>query len=253
MEEKITNDNIIKNISYDQSEILLNIMNLYNNGKPFECDITASELKFYQKNIKQKYDIPIPKILMDVYPQTDDIVKITPFKRLPLEDNSLSSIVVDLPFVISPHTAPSSVTPKEGSQLIFQRFSGWYPAMEAYENMYWWMKECARVLKEDGIVVWKMQSTVSGGIQHWFSPYSHICGQNFGLYVVDEFILEAKARLISNAKMKKQYHARKYTSTFWVFKKTKKNNEKTNILKILEHCKNLDSNNLLEGKIWEVK
>ena len=84
MENQIINNNtIIKNISYDQTEILYNIMKLYNDGKPFECDITASELKFYQKNKLNKYDIPVPKILMDVFPQSEDIIKITPFKKLP--------------------------------------------------------------------------------------------------------------------------------------------------------------------------
>lgn len=251
--ENLNNDTIIKNISTDQSEILYNIMNLYNNGEPFECDITASELKFYEKNIKQKYAVPVPKILMDVYPQREDIIKITPFKRLPLEDNSISSIVVDLPFVISPHTSPSSTDSKDGSMLIFKRFSGWYPYMEAYENMYWWLKECSRVIKDNGIIVWKMQSTVSGGINHWFTPYCFLCAQNFGLYTIDEFILQAKARLISAGKYKKQCHARKYTSTFWVFKKDNKANEKTNIIKILNHCKTLDESNMIENKIWEVK
>ena len=36
------NTTIIKNISSNQSEILKWIMDLHNEGKPFECDITAS-------------------------------------------------------------------------------------------------------------------------------------------------------------------------------------------------------------------
>lgn len=251
--ENLDNKNIIRNISTDQSEILLNIMNLYNKGNAFDCDITASELKFYKKNKKTKFEIPTPKILMDVCPINDEIIKITPFERLPLEDNSIESIVVDLPFVISPHTSPSALKSKDGSNLIFKRFSGWYPPMEAYENMYWWLKECNRVLKEDGIIVWKMQSTVSGGINHWFVPYCFMCAQNFGLYVIDEFILEAKARLISKSKYKKQCHARKFTSTFWVFQKSPKLAKKTNCLEFLKHCKELDNNNELEHKVWELK
>ena len=245
----INNDNIIKNISYDQSEILYNIMNLYNDGKPFECDITASELKFYKKNIKQKFEIPIPKILMDVYPQRDDIVKITPFKRLPLEDNSISSIVVDLPFVISPHTSPSSTDAKDGSMLIFKRFSGFYPVAEMFENYWWWMSECNRVLKDDGIIVWKSQSTVSGGINYQTEEFSFMCATRLGLYTIDKFYLEAKARLISNAKMKNQCHARKYTSSFYVFKKDSKFGEKNNYFKMIEDY----TTNSLENKVWEVK
>ena len=98
-----------------------------------------------------------------------------------------------------------------------------------------------------------MQSTVSGGLSHWWTPFCFMCAQNFGLYCIDEFILQAKARLISPSKYKKQCHARKYTSTFWVFTKSSKNAQKTNCLNILEHCKELDKNNELENKEWELK
>jgi len=247
--ENLNNETIIKNISTDQSEILLNIMNLYNEGKPFECDITASELKFYKQNKKSKYNIPEPKILMDVYPQREDIIKIVPFRRIPLEDNSISSIVVDLPFVISPHTSESSVNPKDGSMLIFQRFSGFYPVAEMYENYYWWLSECKRVLKDNGIIVWKTQSTVSGGINHSTEEFSFMCANKLGLYTIDKFYLEAKARLISPKKYKKQCHARKYTSSFYVFQKNDKMFEKTNYFKFIEDY----TNNSLEYKEWEVK
>lgn len=253
--ENLNNKTIIKNISTDQSEILHNIGTLYNNGSDhFDCDITASSLGFYGGKKKDKFAIPEPKILMDVYPTREDIIKITPFEKLPLNDNSIHSVVVDLPFVISPKKAPSATTDiKDGSNLIFKRFSSWYPAMEGYENMYWWLKECARVIDNDGIIVWKMQSTVSGGINHWFAPFCFMCAQHFGLYVIDEFILQAKARLISPKKYNKQCHARKYTSTFFVFKKEPKTAEKTNCLNILKHCILQDESRNLEGKVWVEK
>lgn len=243
------NTTIIKNISSNQSEILKWIMDLHNEGKPFECDITASELKFYGNGRGSKFNIPTPRILMDVYPISDNIIKITPFKKLPLEDCSVSSIVCDLPFVCSPKTCKSMVEEKEGSNLISRRFSSWYPMQEGYENIYWWINECKRVLKDDGILVWKMQSTVSGGLQHMLSEFSAVCAADCGLYISDQFILQAKARLISASKIKKQVHARKYTSTFWVFKKDKKKDAKTNLLQKLEECKN----NVYEGKVWPIK
>lgn len=253
--ENLNNKTIIKNISTDQSEILHNIGTLYNDGSDhFDCDITASSLGFYNGKKKDKYVIPEPKFLMDVYPTREDIIKITPFSALPLDDESIHSVVVDLPFVISPKKAPSATTDiKDGSNLIFKRFSSWYPAMEGYENMYWWLKECARVIDKNGIIIWKMQSTVSGGINHWYAPFCFMCAQHFGLYVIDEFILQAKARLISPNKYKKQCHARKYTSTFFVFKKDAKMGEKTSCLKLLEHCIFQDESRNLEGKVWVEK
>ena len=246
---ELNNSTVIKNISTDQSEILKWIMDLYNNGEPFDCDITASELKFYGDAKGCKYSIPVPKILMDVYPTREDIIKITPFNKLPLEDNSVSSIVCDLPFVCSPKTCKSVVEKKEGANIISNRFSSWYPMQEGYENIYWWITECKRVLKDGGILVWKMQSSVSGGLQHLLSEFSAVCAADCGLYINDQFILEAKARLISASKIKKQQHSRKYTSTFWVFKKDGKKDKKTNLLTKLQECKE----NVFEGKVWEVK
>jgi hypothetical protein len=60
-----------------------------------------------------------------------------------------------------------------------------------------------------------------------------MCASNAGFYIKDKFILEAKARLISGSKIKKQQHARKYTSTFWVFKKDEKMAAKTKYLDIM--------------------
>ena len=77
--KKLDNSNIIRNISFDQSEILHNIMHLYNNDEPFDCDMTASELKFYQKVKGNKYVIPEPKILFDVFPKEEKIKKIEPY------------------------------------------------------------------------------------------------------------------------------------------------------------------------------
>ena len=67
-------------------------MQLYNDGKPFDCDMTASELKFYGETKGYKYIIPEPKILFDVYPTQEKIKKIVPFQPLPLEDNSIHSM-----------------------------------------------------------------------------------------------------------------------------------------------------------------
>ena len=248
-EEKLNNSNVIRNLYYDQKEILYHIMQLHNNGKPFDCDITASTLNFYKNSKNEQFIIPTPKYLFDVYPQSEEIQKITPFEKLPLEDNSIESIVIDLPFVIGPKTCASAKDPKKGSLIIQKRFASFYPYNELLENIYWWIQEAYRVLKDDGICVFKMQSTVSGGVQIWSDPFSFMCAQSLGFYVKDEFVLSAKSRLISSTKIKKQQHARKYTSSFYVFEKNNKKANKTNLFKILENCQNQN----LEGKIFELK
>lgn len=241
--EQLNNDNIIKNISFDQSEILYNIMKLYNGGNPFECDITASELKFYEgRGRGGKYDIPLPRLLFDVFPQDERVMKIEKWGALPLEDNSIDSVVVDLPFVISPANSPSAKNPNEGSQLIARRFAAYYPVDNLYYSYYHWIKECYRVLKEGGILVFKEQSVISGGIRHNTDEFSFMAGEKVGFKMIDKFILEAKARLISNAKYKNgQLHSRSYTSQFLVFKKEEKFKSKEfKYYELLDKCEEME-------------
>ena len=237
VKKRLTNSNIIKNISFDQSEILWNIMQLYNDGKPFDCDMTASELKFYGKG-RGEYEIPVPRILFDVYPQSENIQKIEKWGNLPLPDNSIHSIVIDLPFVVSPANSPSAVNPNKGSQLIARRFAAYYPVDNLYLSYYNWLRNAYRVLDEGGICVFKEQSVISGGIRHNTDEFSYMAAERVGFKMVDKFILEAKARLISNAKYKDgQKHSRSFTSQFLVFvKESKRKSKEFNYAELLDRC-----------------
>jgi len=247
--EKLNNSNIIKNISEDQSEILHNIGVLYNNGSDqFDCDITASSLGFYNKKRGKKYCIPEPKILMDVCPTREDIIKIEKWGNLPLEDSSIHSIVMDLPFVISPANAPSATkNVKEGSNLIYKRFASYYPVDNLYYSYYHWLKEAYRVLDDNGICIFKCQSCISGGLRHSIEEFSFMAAQRFGFTMEDKFTLQAKARLISPTKYKSgQQHSRSYTSQFLVFKKVVKKNSKNFFFEdLLDKCEVMDSENYI--------
>lgn len=247
-EETVNSGNIIRNTSFSQKEILKNIMALYNNNEPFDCDITASTLKFYTKT-KGEDEIPLPKYLFDVYPQSENIKQIVPFQKIPMEDNSLGSIVFDPPFVISPKTCKSATEGKDKSCLIYKRFSSFYPVSELYYNYYWWIKEAYRTLKDNGIFIVKCMSTVSGGYQHNTEEFVFMTAMKMGFYCVDKFILNAKARLISSSKYKKQCHARKYTSVFYVFQKDSKMLNKFNYFDLINK---MEEENL-EGMVWELK
>jgi hypothetical protein len=153
MSEKLNNNTVIKNISFNQKEILYNIMQLHNGGKPYEADMTASSLGFYKNKPNDSYIIPEPKILLDVFPQREDIIKIEPYKPLPLEDNSIDSMVCDLPFIVAPHKSPSVVNPKDGSNVIFNRFHSFYPASDMLAQYKFWIEEIYRVLKLKGQLI----------------------------------------------------------------------------------------------------
>ncbi len=226
-------NDVIRSIGYNQHEILYNIMQMHNDGKPFDCDPTYSIGNFYGKfNIAKtngetvEIEIPAPKYKFDVCPQVEGVEKIEPLGKLPLEDNSIDSICVDLPFVIS--CGPSMNTPdvdengnKVKNNLISRRFASYYPVAELLKSYKHFLKESYRVLKEDGILVWKTQGTISGS-KFLVSPYySRLIAESIGFDSLDEFILLAKNRLVSG-KINKQQHARSFHSYFLVFKKSLK-------------------------------
>lgn len=211
-------NDVIKSVSGNQHKIIFDVMQLYNNGKPFDCDMTYSIGNFYGKfNIDGKeMEIPQPTYKFDVCPQTEDTIKIEPFGALPLGDNSIDSIMIDLPFVIT--VGPSLNEDKKGQNIIAKRFSGYYPAVDMYKSYAHWIREAYRVLKSNGLLCFKTQATISGGINHDTPTFSKMCAMKCGFVNEDEFILTAKSRLISG-KVKRQQHARKFHSSFLVFRK----------------------------------
>lgn len=222
---------VIKNVSYNQHEILYNIQQLHNNGQDYDCDMTYSRGGFYGKfyipnteGSSEQIILTPPKYKFDIVPQFDDVVKIEKDGLLPLDNNSINSIVIDLPFVIAPHNAPSLINDGiNKSNLIIKRFSCYYPASEMFTSYSHWLQEAFRVLKDNGICVFKCQNTISSGKFYCTEEYAWLEAQKKGFYVLDRFILLAKARLISG-KIKKQRHARNFSSTFWVFQKSTKKN-----------------------------
>lgn len=226
-------NDVIRSIGYNQHEILYNIMQMHNDGKPFDCDPTYSIGNFYGKfNITKvngetiEIEIPAPKYKFDVCPQVEGVEKIESLGKLPLEDKSIDSICIDLPFVIS--CGPSMNTPdvdengkKAKNNLISRRFASYYPVANLLKSYKHFLKESYRVLKEDGILVWKTQGTISGS-KFLVSPYySRLIAESIGFDSLDEFILLAKNRLVSG-KINKQQHARSFHSYFLVFKKSLK-------------------------------
>ena len=216
-QRKVKQSEIIKNISYNQTEILNNIWTLYLWTNQFDCDITASTLNFY------KDWIPLPKHLYDVCPQSEMVEKIEPRGNIPLWDGSIHSIVIDLPFVITPPQSPSMQNPKKWRNIISKRFASYYPVKQLCESYYHRIKEAYRVLDEWGICIFKCQSVISWGVRVNSEEYSYMCWEKAWFIMVDKFTLIAKIRLIS---WKRQQHSRSYTSQFLVFQKRKrKSNE----------------------------
>lgn len=213
---------VIKNVSSSQHEIIKNIINLHNNGKTFDADITYSTGGFYKNKKNSDVIIDEPLLKFDVAPQVEGVNKMEPWGPIPIEDNSIDSLIFDPPFICAPRDSKSVTDPKDGSNIIFKRFSSYYPIYELHESYHHWIKEAYRVLKDDGIFVVKCQNTISGGKFYANEEYVWMEAEKVGFTTLDKFNLTAKARLLSG-KIKKQEHARNYNSVFWVFKKDSKN------------------------------
>lgn len=213
----------IKSVNTNQCQILYNILKLYH-IEQIDLDFTYSCGNFY-KPFKDKYKqelcVPEPLIKMDIYPQTDDTIKIEKLKSIPLENASCNCIVYDPPFVISPQNSPSMFNNDKNSCIIQKRFSCLYPLSELLETYYFHMKEMYRLLNEDGIAIVKCQNTISSRKQINSPEYLWLCGESIGFDMCDKFVLLAKNRIISG-KHKNQQHSRRFESYFLVFKKSQK-------------------------------
>lgn len=152
-----------------------------------------------------------PKYKFDLYPQTEDTIKLEAEGVIPLDDNSVSCIMFDPPFIIH-----SGSEIKDTSRTV-NRFSGYVNREALYRSYYLWIKECYRVLKPDGILILKHQDCISSQCFMTSVEYSWLIAESIGFNTVDSFTLLAKSRIKGN--IKQQMHARRYDSVFKVLKK----------------------------------
>lgn len=194
----------ITTISYDQGDILRDIMALHC-PQGIELDPTYSKGVFYKR-----HGIPEPLEKFDLYPQTDDTLEASA-DNLPHWDASISSIMFDPPFV-------AGHTKARPTGIIGQRFHGFPTVRRLWEFYDASLLEFYRILEPNGVLVFKCQDTVSSGKQ-WLS-HVHIVNEaeRVGFYTKDLFILLAKNR-IQGHNHANQKHARKYHSYFIVFTK----------------------------------
>ena len=203
---------LVKNISYDQSEIIRNILSLHVPGGKIDCDPTFSIGGFYRGT-----GIEAPALRFDIAPQTEGVAQ-ADARHLPLEDDSISCMIFDPPFLA---TTGKSLREGKGN-IINRRFGVFSSEDELFQFYRDALAEAHRVLKPDGILIFKCQDKVSSGKQYWSHVFVINEAVEAGFYPLDLFILLAKTRLVADWQAKNQKHARKFTSFFWVFKKCNK-------------------------------
>ncbi len=201
-------EKIISSINYKEQEIIRDILYLHANGNYIDCDPCFSVGNFY------KNGLPKPKHIFDKTPQVSGCIEATS-DNLPLENESVNTIMFDPPFVISGENYDEL---SEGSGIISKRFTA-FKDFEEIKIMYSGsLKEFHRILKEDGIVIFKCQDIVSSAKNHFTHCWVMYEAMKYGFYPKDLFILFAKNRINDG---RKQQHARKYHSYFFVFQKKK--------------------------------
>ena len=210
---------MIKSISYDQSEIIKGILQLHVKSGKIDCDPTYSKGNFYKNT-----GIEEPIFKFDINPQTPETVE-SDARNLPLMDNCLNCIMFDPPFLA---TTGKSLTENNENNYINRRF-GVFPSEQELHQFYIdSMKEFHRVLKNDGILIFKCQDKISSGKQYLSHVFIINEATKIGYYPKDIFVLLAKNRLVADWQVKNQKNARKYHSYFLVLQKCKKKITYTN-------------------------
>ena len=199
---------MIRSVSYDQSEILIWILQLYVPSGRFDADPTFSKGGFYK-------NVPKPALCFDINPVVPGVIR-ADCRHLPLEDESLDSMVLDPPFLA---TTGKSLATNDGN-IINRRFSVCISEKELallYQDA---LREARRILRANGVLVFKCMDKVSSGMQYMMHCQVYNWATDLGFEALDLFILLAKNRLVADWQ-RNQKHARKYHAFTWVFKKRK--------------------------------
>ena len=199
---------VIKSVSYDQQEILNNILKLHlHDGieKVYDCDLTISKCNFYKDGVVQ-----MPKLRYDKFPQMEGVQPLEDAEKL--EDNSLNSIVADPPFLILPPQWLRNSKVKE-------RFDSFDTFEDAKEAILYLLRLAWSKLRKNGILVFKTMDMRAMNKNIWMSRYVQEWAEEVGFSLIDTFILIAPTKILNRGMNQKV--ARKYHSYFFVFQKKK--------------------------------
>ncbi len=159
-----------------------------------------------------KNGIPQPQFKFDKYPLLEDVKPLNEIENI--TESFFESIVADPPFMLDYR---AKEVPKP-NVLMIDRFSSFTNPQKLYEAYKYLIEQSYRVLKKNGILVFKCMPTTWGGrpldVPFFVKNYCYSIGFEF----IDEFILVAKSKIV-NGRHHTQKHSLKNHSYSFVFKK----------------------------------
>ncbi len=190
---------MVRSISYDQQEIINNILQLYNNSKPIDFDPCYNLGMFYKDN-----KVCAPRFKSDIKPLLPGVAKLD-VQYLPFEDK-FNCIIFDPPFIVSG---------KSGKMA--QRYGAFESVNELKEFYINSFISLQRALKKKGLLIVKCQDFVNGRRNYFMIDFVFKLAREYGFKILDLFVLLSKTR---PTRIVKQQHARKYHCYFIVLKKS---------------------------------
>lgn len=190
-----------KSIFYNEQELIKALLEIHNKGQDIECDPMYYKGNFYKEINKPKYKFDInPQVLECEYGNATN---------LPLQDNTLNSMILDPPFLFGIHGKADKYYSAR-THTIFQN----YNELElCYRGI---LKEAHRILKRNGLLIFKCQDYTDSKTTMTHCKVYEIATE-LGFYAKDIAILVLPNKVYNGNT--KQRHLRKIHTYFWVFVK----------------------------------
>lgn len=183
-------------------EILIAMSDIHLKGQWYEADITYSKGAFYK-------DLPKPVLRSDMQPLLQDVIQADSRYLHHMEDDSISSIIFDPPFLFRNRKA-------ENFDKLSARFS-YFPSFDALTSMYGdTLCETMQKLKRGGYLFMKCQDMTDG---RFYCTHNYVINMAVrqGFELKDIFIKVSRTKLQADAKQ--QNCAAKIHSYWLVLKK----------------------------------
>lgn len=194
----------------NEQDCLNAIINVHNDGKDIECDPMYFKGNFWKNGLNK------PKYRFDLNPQPNvDCIKCDA-RKLPFDNDTLHSIILDPPFMIC--------TRKSQVNFYSSRTHSYYRSNDELKKNYVdLLSEAYRVLCKKGVCIFKCQDyTDSKTIMTHCLVWEW--ARQIGFYAKDLAILNIPKSKVYNGQTK-QRHLRKVHTYFWILEKASVKNK----------------------------